>query len=68
MKVRQVWDGGLRGRRPNRLDTVRSDISIPSLINYPWILGAPQSGLALAILITSFLMSGSIDGLPCLPR
>ncbi len=40
MKVRQVWEDDFRGCRPNRPDTVRSDISIPSLSSSPWILGA----------------------------
>ncbi len=40
MKVRQVWEDDFRGCRPNRPDTVCSDISIPSLSSSPWILVA----------------------------
>ena len=62
--VRQVWDGGLVSRRGIRLETVRSEISIPSLSSSPWILGAPQSGLAFAILRTRSRISRLIGGRP----
>ncbi len=39
MKVYQVWDGCFPGRRSNRPETVRSDISISSLSQSPWNLG-----------------------------
>src|SRR5438309_7421491 len=47
-KVRQVWDGGVRRFGSSR-ETVRSATWMPSLRSSPWILGAPQSGLAAAI-------------------
>jgi len=39
-------------------------ISIPSLSSSPWILGAPQSGLAFAILRIKSRISGLIGGRP----
>jgi hypothetical protein len=39
-------------------ETLRSPTSMPSLSNSPWILGAPQNGLAMAIWRMSVLVSG----------
>ena len=50
-----------------RLETDRSEILMPSLSSSPWILGAPQSGLALAILRTRSLISLFIRDLPTRP-
>ena len=62
--VRHVWDAGLGFRRGIRLDTVRSEISIPSFSSSPWILGAPQSELAFAILRIRSRISGLTGGRP----
>ena len=40
-KVRHVWDGGRENLATIR-ETVRSETSMPSLRNSPWIRGAPQ--------------------------
>jgi hypothetical protein len=65
--VRRVCDGGRRGRRTSR-EMVRSEISTPSLPNSPWIRGAPQSGFAAAIFITSARMAAVVLGRPERPR
>ena len=43
---------------------VRSDTSTPTLPNSPWIRGAPQSGFAAAIWVTSVRMVASVLGRP----
>ena len=48
-KVRQVCEGDLRALGGMKRETPRSPMSMPSLSNSPWILGAPQDVLALAI-------------------
>src|SRR5258708_3503885 len=61
----------LRRRATGRLtslETVRSDTSMPSLPNSPWMRGAPQSGFALAIFITSVRMAAFVRGRPGRPR
>ena len=45
IKVFQLCDGGFRLFRLMIPDTDRSDISIPSFSNSPWIRGAPHIGL-----------------------
>ncbi len=40
--VRHVCDGGF-GRRVMYLETVASEISMPSFMSSPWTRGAPQS-------------------------
>ncbi len=40
--VRQVCDSGF-GRRVMYLETVASEISMPSFMSSPWTRGAPQS-------------------------
>src|SRR5215510_6998393 len=45
-----------------------SEISIPSLSNSPWILGAPQSGLVCVISLIKALTSEPIIGRPTLFR
>ena len=63
--VRQVWDGGLASMCFFIMfDTVFSETVIPSFWSSPWMRGAPQSGLAFAISMTSFRISWSIGGLP----
>ena len=57
------WDGG-RLRRTMYLATVVCPISMPSLSSSPWILGAPQSGLARLISRINCLMSAGIFGRP----
>ena len=47
-----------------RLETVRSEISSPSFSSSPWILGAPQSGLAFAIVRIRWKISRLIGGRP----
>jgi hypothetical protein len=61
--VRQVCEGGRFGMRR---ETVRSASSIPSLHSSPWIRGAPQSGLAAAILRTTAMISALTEGRPTL--
>jgi len=64
-KVRQIWDGGLRGLGGRRRERIRSPMSMPSLSSSPWILGAPHSGFAPAIWRISCLISGGtlpLDG------
>ena len=56
-KVRHVCEGGFRGLGGMKRDTLRSPMSMPSLSNSPWILGAPQPTLALAIWWMSRLTS-----------
>ncbi len=62
-KACQACDGG-PGRRGMSRDTVRSEISMPSLRSSPWMRGAPQSGLALAIRSTSSRTSRLTGGRP----
>ena len=64
MKVFQVWDVGFSRYRLRSPDTVRSDISRPSISNSPWILGAPHDVFASAIWNMSARTSGSTAGLP----
>ena len=45
--VRQVCEGGLRGCLSIMLDAVRSQMSVPSLSNSPWMRGAPQMGVCM---------------------
>lgn len=66
MKVFQPCDGGLGLLRLMIPDTDRSDISIPSFSNSPWILGAPHKGFAEAHLSTRDFTSASNLGLPSL--
>src|SRR5438132_6483689 len=66
-KVRQVWDGGVRRFGSSR-ETLRSAIWMPSLRSSPWILGAPQSGLAAAIRMTRTLISAWTGGRPSVGR
>src|SRR3989442_15383141 len=61
--MRHVCDGGER-RFGSRRETVRSATSMPSLRSSPWILGAPHSGLAAAILLTRALIAASTGGWP----
>ncbi len=66
-KVRQACDGGLRCRTVY-LETVGSEISIPSLSNSPWILGAPHKGfvrLMVRIKSRTSRDTGGRPGLPC---
>jgi hypothetical protein len=42
-------EGGLRALGGMKRETLRSPMSMPSLSNSPWILGAPHDVLALAI-------------------
>ena len=56
--MRQVCEGGLRDLGGMKRETLRSPMSMPSLSNSPWILGAPQDGLALAIWRMSALVCG----------
>lgn len=63
-KVCHLCDGDLGRWEGIRLEIVRSDISIPSLRSSPWILGAPQSGLACAILRIGSQISVLIGGRP----
>jgi hypothetical protein len=46
------------------LATVVWPTSMPSLSSSPWILGAPQSGLARLMSRTNFLMSAESFGRP----
>ena len=62
-KVFHVWDGSLRCFGIKR-ETVRSEISTPSLRSSPWIRGAPQSRLAAAMLPISLRISDLIRGRP----
>ena len=62
-KVRHVWDGG-RGNLATIRETVRSETSIPSLRNSPWIRGAPHSGFADAILSMSARIAATVLGRP----
>jgi hypothetical protein len=63
-KVRQVSEGGLRSRLGVKRETLRSLISMPSLSNSPWILGAPQVTLASAIRRMSRLTSAETSSWP----
>jgi hypothetical protein len=65
--VRHVCDGGRRGLFTSR-ETVRSETAIPNLPNSPWIRGAPQSGFAVAIFITSVRIVAVVLGRPERPR
>jgi hypothetical protein len=65
--TRHVCDGGKR-RFGSRRETVRSATSMPSLRSSPWILGAPQRGLAMAILLTSAVIAASTGGRPARGR
>ena len=55
---RHVCEGGLRGLGGMKRETLRSPMSMPSLSNSPWILGAPQPTLASAIWRMSALTPG----------
>jgi hypothetical protein len=48
--------------------TVRCESSSPSLGNSPWMRGAPQRGLASAMVRTSWAISELTDGRPVRPR
>src|SRR5207237_5873381 len=65
--VRQVCEGDF-GRRGRSRATVRCDTSKPSLRSSPWMRGAPQRGLASAIVRTSSATSEPTDGRPVRPR
>src|SRR5215813_5669735 len=60
--VIQVWVGFL-SLGINR-ETVRSEISNPSLSNPPWMRGAPQMGLAAAMVRTNLRISKYTRGRP----
>ena len=62
-KVFHVSDGSLRCLGIKR-ETVRSEISTPSLRSSPWIRGAPQSGLAAAMFPISLRISDLMRGRP----
>ena len=49
-------------------ETVRSETSMPNLPNSPWMRGAPQSGFAAAIFITSVRIVAVVLGRPERPR
>src|SRR6267142_5512371 len=57
-KVRQVCEGGFRRRGMSR-PIVRCEMLRPSLRRSPWMRGAPQRGLARAMVRTSFATSQS---------
>jgi hypothetical protein len=62
---------GLRGgvrRFGISLETVRSPTSRPSFSSSPWILGAPQRGLAAAIRVTKARISALTGGRPTVGR
>src|SRR5439155_1785335 len=61
--VRQVCEGDF-GRRGMRRATVRCDTSKPSLSSSPWMRGAPQRGLARAMVRTRWAIAEPIDGRP----
>src|SRR5882762_9781043 len=67
MNVRQVCEGGVR-RFGSRRETVRSATSMPSFSSSPWILGAPQRGLAAVIRVTRAAISGLTGGRPRVGR
>ncbi len=61
--VRHVCDGAVP--RPGRYrDTVRSETTIPSFSNSPWIRGAPQRWFSVAIRRMRARRSASMRGLP----
>src|SRR5437016_6291579 len=61
--VRQVCEGGVRRFGMSR-ETVRSATWKPSFSSSPWILGAPQRGLAAVIRVTRAAISGLTGGRP----
>jgi hypothetical protein len=61
--VRQVWDR-LVCRSGRYRDTVRSETVKPSLSNSPWIRGAPQRPLAVAIRGMRLRSCASMRGRP----
>jgi len=65
--VRQVCERGFE-RRGMRRATVRCETSNPSLSSSPWMRGAPQRGLASAMVRTSWAISAPIGGRPVRPR
>src|SRR5471032_153611 len=64
---RHVREGGFARRGISRA-TVRWDTSRPSLSNSPWMRGAPQRGLACAMVRTSSVSSEATRGRPSCPR
>lgn len=62
-KLFQVWDGSVR-RFGIKREMVRSEIATPSFRSSPWIRGAPQSGLASAMVRTSLRISALTRGRP----
>ncbi len=62
-KVFHVWDGSLFCFGIKR-ETVRSEISTPSFRSSPWIRGAPQSGLAAAMVVIRLRISALNRGRP----
>src|SRR5207249_11764961 len=65
--VRQVCEGGVRRFGMSR-ETVRSATWKPSFSSSPWILGAPQRGLAAVIRVTRAAISGLTGGRPRVGR
>src|SRR5436309_3132383 len=65
--VRQVCEGGVRRFGMSR-ETVRSATWAPSFSSSPWILGAPQRGLAAVIRVTKAAISGLTGGRPRVGR
>jgi hypothetical protein len=61
--VRHVCDGAVR-RSGRYCDTVRSETTIPSFSNSPWIRGAPQRWFSVAIRRMRARICESIHGLP----
>jgi hypothetical protein len=61
--VRHVCDGTVR-RSGRYRDTVRSETTIPSFSNSPWIRGAPHSRFSMAMRRMRARTSASMHGLP----
>ncbi len=62
--VRQVRDGGVRGRRLRYFATVAWEISRPSMRSSPWMRGAPQRGFAACIWRIRVRRSAATAGRP----